>query len=136
MAANSAAVSLLLPPGNGSYGLIDATGFPLDPANLPKGSFEVSGLMELLGHIDGKIFADAIVIEEGGSALGELHAESVGIKGRFEGEIHGRHVTLHSRAQVSGAIHYETLTIESGAEVSASCARRTGADAAKAPAES
>ncbi|MCB1311728.1 MAG: polymer-forming cytoskeletal protein [Sedimentitalea sp.] len=100
------------------------------------GDLTVPGLMELLGHIDGKIFADAIVIEEGGSALGELHAESVGIKGRFEGEIHGRHVTLHSRAQVSGAIHYETLTIESGAEVSASCARRTGADAAKAPAES
>lgn len=49
VAANSAAVTLLLPPGNGSYGLIDATGFPLDPANLPKGSFEVGGLLELLG---------------------------------------------------------------------------------------
>lgn len=90
-----------------------------------RGDLSVPGLMELLGHIDGKIFADAIMIEKGGSAIGELHAERVAVKGQLDGSIHGRDVTLHSSARVSGEIHYETLTIESGAEVDASCARRT-----------
>lgn len=92
------------------------------------GDLTVPGLMELSGHIDGTITADSIVIETNGSAVGELHADSVAIKGRLEGNIHGRDVKLHSSAKVSGEIFYQTLTIESGAEVNSACSRRgTGA---------
>ncbi len=80
--------------------------------------------MELSGHIDGKITADSIMIEANGSAIGELHADSVAIKGRLEGSIHGRDVKLHSSAKVSGEIFYQSLTIESGAEVNSSCSRQ------------
>jgi cytoskeletal protein CcmA (bactofilin family) len=89
------------------------------------GDLTVPGLMELSGHIDGGITADSIVIEANGSAVGELHADSVAVKGRFEGNIHGRDVKLHSSAKVSGEIFYQTLTIESGAEVNSSCSRET-----------
>lgn len=93
------------------------------------GDLTVPGLMELSGHIDGKITADSIIIEENGSAVGELHADSVAVKGRLEGSIHGRDVKLHSSAVVSGEVHYQTLTIESGAEVNSACSRKTARNA-------
>ncbi len=88
------------------------------------GDLSVPGLMELNGHIDGTISADSIMIDQSGSAIGELRADSVGIKGTFEGTIRGRDVTLHSSARVSGDIEYERLTIESGAEVNSNCHRK------------
>ncbi len=88
--------------------------------------------MELSGHIDGKITADSIVIEANGSAIGELHADTVVIKGRLDGSIHGREVKLHSSAIVSGEVFYQTLTIESGAEVNSSCSRTIGRETEKA----
>ena len=91
------------------------------------GDLSVPGLVEILGHVDGKVSADAVMIEASGSAEGELHAADVAIKGRFQGKILGRVVTLHSSAKVSGDILYETLCIESGAEVNSTCkVKKTG----------
>lgn len=92
------------------------------------GDLTVPGSMELLGHVDGKITADSIVIEASGSAVGELHADSVTVKGSFEGNINGRDVRLLSGAKVSGKIIYQTLSIESGAEVNSTCSRRKASD--------
>lgn len=64
------------------------------------------------------------MIEENGSAVGELHADSVAVKGRLDGNIYGRDVKLHSSAKVSGEIFYKTLSIESGAEVNSTCSRQ------------
>lgn len=89
------------------------------------GDLTVPGVMEVLGHVDGKITADSIVIEDSGSAIGELNADVIDIKGRFEGNIEGRDVRLHSGAKVSGEIVYHTLSIESGAQVNSTCARRS-----------
>ena len=88
------------------------------------GELSAPGTLELLGHVDGKVTADAILIEEGGSAIGELRARSIAIKGRFEGKIFGGEVKLHSSARVSGEISYQTLSIESGAGVNSACSRR------------
>jgi len=88
------------------------------------GDLSVPGLLELSGHVDGKLSADAIVIEDGGSAVGEIRAASVAIRGHFEGAIFGGDVRLSSSAKVVGEIIYQALTIESGAEVNASCARQ------------
>ncbi len=89
------------------------------------GDLQVPGLVELLGHVDGKITADAIMIEESGSVVGELHAANVAIKGQFKGKVVGHTVTLHSSARVSGEILYETLSIESGARVDSTFSRKT-----------
>ncbi len=86
------------------------------------GDLHVPGLVELFGHVDGKVTADAIMIEKSGSVNGELHADKVSVKGQFEGKIFADTVNLHSSAQVSGEILYETLSIESGAEVNSTCA--------------
>jgi len=87
-----------------------------------KGDLRVPGLVELLGHVEGKVSADAVMIGESGSVNGELHAATVAIKGQFEGKIFGGVVKLHSSAKVSGEILYETLSIENGAEVNSTCA--------------
>jgi len=86
------------------------------------GDLRVPGLVELLGQVEGKVSADAIMIEESGSVDGELHAAKVSIKGQFKGKIFGSVVNLHSNAKVSGEIFYETLCIESGAQVNSTCA--------------
>jgi cytoskeletal protein CcmA (bactofilin family) len=85
------------------------------------GDLQVPGLVELLGHVDGKVTADAIMIEESGSVDGELHAARIAIKGQFKGKIFGGTVNLHSSARVSGEIFYEALSIESGAQVNSAC---------------
>ncbi len=93
------------------------------------GDLSVPGLLELLGEFDGKMSADAVVIEESGSAVGEIRAASVAVKGRFEGKIFGGDVKLHSGARVSGEIVYQTLSIESGAEVDVACSSKKPSDA-------
>ncbi len=51
------------------------------------GDLRVPGLVELLGHVVGKVSADAITIEESGTVEGERHAAQVTIKGKFEGKV-------------------------------------------------
>jgi cytoskeletal protein CcmA (bactofilin family) len=87
------------------------------------GNLSVPGRVELLGHAEGEIAADDIMVEAGGSATGELKAAIIAIKGKFDGKLTGGAVRLHSGSKVSGEISYRTLTIDSGADVNALCAR-------------
>lgn len=91
------------------------------------GDLTVPGLFELLGHVDGRVAADQVSVEDRGSISGEITAAIVAIKGQFAGRITGGAVKLHSTARVSGEVVYDTLMIESGAEVDASFSRRTPA---------
>jgi len=75
------------------------------------------GTVELPGFVKGRVEASAIVIEEAGEVEGELHAASISIKGRFNGQVTGGEVRLHVSARVTGKIFYESLSIESGAKV-------------------
>ena len=86
------------------------------------GDLHAPGHVELRGHVDGRIYADAILIEESGSVSGELHAADMAIKGKLEGKIYGDLVKLHDSAKMSGEVVYETLSIENGAEVNATFA--------------
>lgn len=91
------------------------------------GDLTVPGLLELLGHVDGRVAADQVSVEDRGSISGEITAAIVAIKGQFAGRITGGQVKLHNTARVSGEIMYDTLMIESGAEVDASFSRRAPA---------
>lgn len=87
------------------------------------GELTIPGHFELVGHADGTIEADGITIESGGSSVGKLRADTVIIKGQFEGHVLGGDVRLSAGARVSGEIAYSTLTIESGAVVNCACSR-------------
>jgi cytoskeletal protein CcmA (bactofilin family) len=81
------------------------------------GELHFPGTVELPGYVKGRVEASAIVIEEAGEVEGELHAASITIKGRFDGQVMGGKVRLHASARVMGEITYESLSIESGAQV-------------------
>lgn len=85
------------------------------------GDLSFPGTVELPGYVKGRVEADVIVIEETGEVEGELHAASIAIKGRFNGEVHGGTVQLHASAHVVGDITYERLSIDSGAELEGKC---------------
>jgi cytoskeletal protein CcmA (bactofilin family) len=91
------------------------------------GDLHIPGLVELLGHVDGSVSADSIVIDERGTVVGGLHAASITVRGKFDGRIEAVAVKLQSTAAVSGEIVYGTLSIESGAMVDAVCKVRTQA---------
>ena len=81
------------------------------------GELSFPGTVELPGYVKGRVEASSIVIEEAGEVEGEIHAASIDIKGRFDGQIIGGEVVLHTSARVTGEITYESLSIKSGAQV-------------------
>jgi len=89
------------------------------------------GTVELPGYVNGRVDASAIVIEETGEVEGEIHAETVTIKGRFKGKVMGGTVQLHAGARVTGDITYTSLSIESGAELNGACVPRSPGQPAK-----
>lgn len=89
-----------------------------------KGELEFAGAVELPGHVNGRVTADEIVVEETGDIEGDLHAPAITIKGRFTGQIDGGTVEVHATARLSGDIAYDVLRIDSGAEVEGQCRRR------------
>jgi cytoskeletal protein CcmA (bactofilin family) len=80
--------------------------------------------VELPGYVKGRVEASAIVIEEAGEVEGEIHAASIAIKGRLNGQVIGGKVRLYSSARVTGEITYESLSIETGAQVEGKCKSR------------
>lgn len=87
------------------------------------GDITAPGLLEIQGQVEGRVAADAVVIEERGQVDGEVEAASIGVRGRFSGHLAGREVRVHATARMSGTIRYGSLAVESGAEITASCER-------------
>jgi cytoskeletal protein CcmA (bactofilin family) len=79
--------------------------------------------LEIQGQVQGRVIADAVVIEERGTVDGEVQAAAIGVKGTFTGHIAGGAVRVHATARMSGTIRYETLSVESGSEITATCER-------------
>ncbi|WP_166583287.1 polymer-forming cytoskeletal protein [Rubellimicrobium sp. CFH 75288] len=87
------------------------------------GELTAPGTLEIQGRVEGRVGADAIVIEERGTVEGEAQGGAVEIRGGFDGTLTGGAVRIQSGARVSGTILYESLSIESGAEVTATFTR-------------
>ena len=83
-------------------------------------------MAELLGKLEGRVEAEAILVETSGAVKGELLADLVTINGSFSGKVAAKTVALNSGAIVNGEIKYQTLIIESGADVTLSCTRGNG----------
>lgn len=83
------------------------------------GDLTAPGLVEVAGQVEGRVSADAVVIEAVGVVRGEVGAGQVAVRGAFDGRLSGGDVRLQATARVTGEVVYETLTIEAGAEVTA-----------------
>lgn len=81
------------------------------------GEITSTGLVEVLGEIDGNITANGLIIGQEGRVKGAVSAHSVEIKGRFDGKIGCESFTLRSTAQVKADVRTNAIVIESGAEI-------------------
>ncbi len=88
-----------------------------------EGQLRVSNVV----HIEGKIRGDidsmpgaqsAIFIRKGGEVKGNVHASTVIVSGRLEGEIRAdEHLEIHAEAVVIGNMYYRSLEMTDGARV-------------------
>lgn len=81
------------------------------------GEVTSTGLVEVLGEIDGNISANGLIIGQEGRVKGSVSAQSVEIKGRFEGKVACETFTLRSSAQVKADVRTGSIVIDSGAEI-------------------
>ena len=75
------------------------------------GSIESQGAVQIDGQLEGNITASDVTIGASGHMIGEVHAESLRVKGVVEGTIRARRVELESGAQVTGDILHGALII-------------------------
>lgn len=82
-----------------------------------EGDLVSSGLIEIEGSIKGKINGNAVILREEGCVEGTIIAESVSLRGKFDGVMKAKSITIAGKAKVLGNIEYELLSVEDGASV-------------------
>ncbi len=82
-----------------------------------KGDLTAQGTLEIMGEVDGKITARALVIGGEGRVKGVVSAESVEVRGVLDGRISCTNLILRAASQVKADSTYSSLVIESGATV-------------------
>ncbi len=79
------------------------------------GEISGSGLIEIEGAVKGTINGNSVIVREGGIVEGTIIAESLNIKGKFEGNIKAKNISIEGKATVMGEIEYSSLSVEDGA---------------------
>jgi cytoskeletal protein CcmA (bactofilin family) len=84
-----------------------------------------TGTVQILGHLEGDIRAERIVVAAAATVDGVLLARTVHVDGTVNGPIVADRVTLGPTACIKGNISYETVNIATGASVTGLCVDRT-----------
>ena len=92
------------------------------------GDITSAGTIRILGHLEGDVRADAIIIALGATVDGVLRAPTVHVDGTVNGPILANRVTLGPTARVKGNISYEAANIACGANIRGFCLDRTRQD--------
>jgi len=82
-----------------------------------KGDMTSDGTIEVLGEVEGKIAARALIVGNDGRVKGTVSAESVEVRGRLDGRISCSALTLRAASSVRADSTYSTVIIESGAQI-------------------
>ncbi len=80
-----------------------------------EGQINSGGLIEVEGTIKGTIKGNAVILREGCIVEGVIIADSLSIRGNFEGNIKAKSLNISNKAKVVGEIEYGTLSVEDGA---------------------
>ncbi len=83
------------------------------------GEIVSSGIVEIEGRIKGTIKGNTVIVRENGFIEGKIYAESLSLRGNFEGNIYAQNIDISSKANVSGDIEYQSLSVEDGACIDA-----------------
>lgn len=82
-----------------------------------QGELYSGGIIEIQGAINGTINGNSVILREDGTVTGAVFAENFNIRGRFEGNIKAKFISISSKAKVRGEVEYETLSVEDGANI-------------------
>ena len=81
------------------------------------GEITSSGLIEIEGNISGTIKGNSVILREGCFVEGTIVAESISIRGKFDGNIQAKNIDITSKAKITGTIEYGSLCVEDGASI-------------------
>lgn len=82
-----------------------------------EGNLTGFGIIEIEGNVKGLIEGNSVILREDGVFEGEVVAESLSIRGKFNGNIRAKNVNITSKAKVTGMIEYGSLSVEDGAYI-------------------
>ena len=82
-----------------------------------EGDLTSGGLIEVEGGISGTIRGNSVILREESIVNGTIIANTLNIRGSFEGAIKVQNLSISSKAKVLGNIEYHTLCIEDGASI-------------------
>jgi cytoskeletal protein CcmA (bactofilin family) len=86
-----------------------------------RGALFSAGDVQIDGRVDGDIRAGGLIIGEKAVIVGDVYAEEIVVRGRVEGGISARKVSLSSTCHVEGNILHEALSVEIGAFFEGNC---------------
>lgn len=86
-----------------------------------RGNVNSAGEVQLDGALEGDIKAATLIVGEKASVKGEIICESVIVRGRVEGGIRAKQVSLAATSHIVGDILHSSLSVESGAHFEGHC---------------
>jgi cytoskeletal protein CcmA (bactofilin family) len=86
-----------------------------------RGALFSAGDVQVDGRVDGDIRAGGLIIGEKAVIVGDVYAEEIVVRGRVEGGISARKVSLAATCHVEGNILHEALSVEIGAYFEGNC---------------
>jgi cytoskeletal protein CcmA (bactofilin family) len=109
-------------PRKGS-GVMKSAGVPsiISSDVVMRGNVNSAGEIQLDGSLEGDIKAGSLIIGEKASVKGEVVCETVTVRGRVEGGIRAKSVSLASSAHIQGDILHSSLSVETGAHFEGNC---------------
>ncbi len=86
-----------------------------------QGNINSAGEIQFDGTLEGDIKSASLIIGEKATVKGEVICETVTVRGRVEGGIRAKSVSLASTAHIQGDILHSSLSVETGAHFEGNC---------------
>jgi cytoskeletal protein CcmA (bactofilin family) len=120
-AASAAAAAAAAAAGPPKRGLRNGTPSIISADLIVRGALFSAGDVQIDGRVDGDIRAGGLIVGEKAVIVGDVYAEEIVVRGRVEGGISARKVSLSSTCHVEGNILHEALAVEIGAYFEGNC---------------
>ena len=86
-----------------------------------RGNVNSAGEIQFDGSLEGDLKAGSLIIGEKALVKGEVVCETVTVRGKVEGGIRAKSVSLASTAHIQGDILHSSLSVETGAHFEGNC---------------
>lgn len=83
-----------------------------------KGDLDGVGAVIISGKVEGNVSASQVVVEGGGSIIGNITCQQLDVSGHVRGAIEVTDVVIRQQGEIEGDLNYSTIAIESGGAIS------------------